>query len=165
MENTLQVGQLSANLKRNRGFEQQSTRGFDRCSRVPSTGRKQPTLRPGFSMRPPEVRGDGAPGGALSVHAFWAWRLKSVRRSPPGAPSRHFRRSRKTASAPGRVSWDEAFTSPSPASTLQNGRSAVRLDARSRPGTGLRGRYAGFRIRLHHRNASRWRPRMSRTGI
>ena len=74
-------------------------------------------------------------------------------RPPPSAPSRHFRRSRKTASAPGRVSWDEVFTSPSPASTLQNGRSAVRLDARSRPGLGLRAPNAGFRplLRLSKR--------------
>jgi hypothetical protein len=51
---------------------------------------------------------------------------------------------------------------PSPASTSQSGRNATRLDARSRPGVGLRGRHAGFRPLLRLPSVPRRRPRMSR---
>ena len=65
-------------------------------------------------------------------------------RSPPGAPSR-FRSGPKTRVEPraGFPGTRASSPCPSPASTLQSGPSAARLDARSLPGAGVRAPPAG----------------------
>jgi hypothetical protein len=139
---------------------------------VTLAARSRPRHRPCPSQ---DVRGDGAPSGALSCLHAGRGRASAEARSPPGAPSRRFARSLAASSpAPGPRFLDSgrrssrpdpaalpAFTLPSPASSSRTPRNGGRAESREVPECAdhVSPRPQGRRVPLRQPNVSGRRPR------